>query len=171
MRPHRILDVAVSDRRPVNDVRDENAAHDQRGHDSPGVDPVVVGLVTGHLLHAVAEPPRAKNPADSDGLEKAHPQNGQSAGAVKVEQLEDEGPALRDHRHAHQEQRHAHQCRELLPSGPQKTGENVDQARDETLHDAKLAVDADGDQHDEEGKGPKRASGQFEHHLRVRNEY
>ena len=78
--------------------------HDERRDDRPRDRPVRVWPVPRHLFHTTRELPRPKDPADGDGLEEAHPQDGDAAGAVEVHELEDEGPALRDHGQAQEEE-------------------------------------------------------------------
>ena len=69
--------------------------HDRRCEVFPAQEPEHARLSSGHLLHAVAELLRSKEPADGDRLEEADPQEGHAGGRVEVHQLEQVDSALK----------------------------------------------------------------------------
>ena len=69
--------------------------HDGRSKVLPAEEPEHSGPSSGHLLHAVAEPLGAEEPADGDRLEEADPEQGHSGRGVEVHQLEQVDAALK----------------------------------------------------------------------------
>lgn len=68
--------------------------HDSRRKVDPADGPELARSEIEHLLNAVAEAFNAKEPGYRDGLEEADPQKRNSAGRVKVHELENVGASL-----------------------------------------------------------------------------
>jgi hypothetical protein len=69
--------------------------HDSGRKVDPADGPELARSEIHHLLDAVAKALSAKEPGYRDGLEEAHPQQGNSTGRVEVHELENVGSALK----------------------------------------------------------------------------
>lgn len=144
--------------------------HEGRRQGDPADEPVVVNSVADHLLDAVIEPSRPKDPANRDGLEEDAPEQRHPTRSIEVHQLEDIDAVPCDHREAEEEHHNGHGEGELLPVGLQQLWPVVHQSSHQGLHAAELRVDAECEEHHKEKAGPQGGGGDGEHHLGVDQE-
>ena len=144
--------------------------HEGRRQGHPADEPVVVDPVANHLLNAVVEPSRPKDPANRDCLEEDTPEQRHSARSIEIHKLEDVDAVPCDHGEAEQEHHDGHGQGELLPVGLQQLWPVVHQPSHQGLHAAELRVNAKSEEHHKEEEGPERGGCDGEHHLWVDQE-
>ena len=144
--------------------------HEGWSKEDPANEPIVAHFVANHLLNAAIEPLCPKYPADGDCLEKDAPKQRHAAGRVEVHQLEHIDTVPGDHGQAQDEHEHGHGQGELLAVRLQGLRPVVHQSCHQRLHSTELRVNAQGEQHDEEEKGPERRWSNGEDDLWVHEE-